>query len=673
MEKIKVDHRPLGSNALAFQLKKCSDSLLIEFYKGLILSRLIEEKMLLLLRQGKIAKWFAGIGQEALSIGSVFALEEDEYICTLHRNLGIFTNRGVPLKKLFAQLMGKKTGFTKGRDRSFHFGSPEHHLVGMISHLGAQLGVAAGVALGERLSGRQKAALVFTGDGGTSEGDFHEALNLASVWELPVIFLIENNGYAFSTPTEEQYRCEKLSDRALGYGMEGRTIDGNNVLEVYNTISHYAREIREKPRPILIEAITFRMRGHEETSGSKYIPSKLFEHWEKRDPVIQFQRALIEEEILADEQVEEIKEKFQRAIDLAWEEGEKEPEANSSPEEELREVYAPSLWKERTPSGKKEELRFIDALSQGLDQALSADSRVILMGQDIAEYGGVFKVTQGLVEKYGRERIRNTPLCESAVIGAALGLSIQGYKPVVEMQFADFVSCGFNQIVNNLAKVHYRWGQKADVVIRMPTGAGVGAGPFHSQSNEGWFFHTPGLKIVFPAFPGDAKGLLLSSIEDPNPVLFFEHKALYRTLSEEVFSSPYTLPLGKARVVRPGEEITLITYGMGVHWALEVMDRHPEISVELLDLRTLLPWDREGVAVSLKKTGKALLLHEDTLTGGIGAEIGAFLSEELFEHLDGPVVRVASLDTPVPMAASLERQFLGKARLEDRLLWLWGY
>lgn len=650
-----------------------SDKLLIELYEALILPRLIEEKMLNLLRQGKISKWFSGIGQEAISVGAVKAMMNDEYILPMHRNLGIFTGRNIVLNKLFSQFQGKLNGFSKGRERSFHFGTNEYHIVGMISHLGPQLAIADGIALWHKIKNEKKCSLVFTGEGGTSEGDFHEALNVASVWDLPVIFLIENNGYGLSTPASEQYRCEKLSERAAGYGMEGITIDGNNILEVYNVINNYAKIIRENPRPILIEAMTSRMRGHEEASGTKYIPKKYFEEWAPKDPIVNFENYLLNEKIIDENFIEQKKNEFRNLINNEWDICEKQPEIIPDTNIELKDVYKNFSFSEIKPSGSKTNKRFINAITESLDQSLERFPELIIMGQDIAEYGGVFKITEGFVEKFGKERIRNTPLCESAILGIGLGYCIKGGKSVIEMQFADFVSSGFNQVVNNLAKIYYRWGQNADVVVRMPTGAGVGAGPFHSQSNEAWFSHTPGLKVVYPATPIDAKGLLNSAIEDPNPVMFFEHKALYRSISGLVPDNYYTIEIGKANLIKPGKDAVIITYGMGVHWAIEAAEELKYFDIEIIDLRSLIPWDKEAVADSVKKTGKVLILHEDTLIGGIGGEISAWIAQNLFEYLDAPIYRTASLDTPVPFAIPLEKNFLAKSRLINDLNSLLSY
>lgn len=637
--------------------------------------RMIEEKMLILLRQGRIGKWFSGIGQEAIAVGTTLAMQPEEYILPMHRNLGVFTSRGIPLSRLMAQWQGKASGFTKGRDRSFHFGTQEFKIVGMISHLGPQLSLADGIALADVLDNKKRATLVFTGEGGTSEGDFHEALNVAAVWDLPVIFIIENNGYGLSTPTSEQYRCERLADRATGYGMEGRRIDGNNILEVYNTITEIAEDIRNKPRPVLIECMTFRMRGHEEASGTKYIPQELFSEWEKKDPIRNFEQYLIDAGLIDLEQIAIIKTEFKKEIESEIEKAFAEDEIKADTLTEIADMYQAFIPPRIEPadSAKTSDKRYIDAISDGLRQGMQKHPDLVIMGQDIAEYGGAFKITQGFVEEFGKERVRNTPICESAIVGAALGLSINGHKSVMEMQFADFATCGFNQIINNLAKTHYRWAEKADVVIRMPTGAGTGAGPFHSQSNEAWFIKTPGLKVVYPAFPSDAKGLLLAAIDDPNPVLYFEHKYLYRAISEAVHDDFYTIEIGKARTIRNGEQLSIITYGLGVHWALEYLNEYQEISADLIDLRSLLPWDKEAVEATVKKTGRVLILHEDTLTGGFGGEISAYIAEHCFEHLDAPVIRCASLDTAIPMNKALEDNFLAKARLGNDINRLMKY
>ena len=659
---------------MEFQRGSLSDEILLQLYEDLLRPRLIEEKMLKLLRQGKISKWFSGIGQEAISVGAAAALLPDEVIFTMHRNLGVFTTRRMPLDRLFAQWQGKALGYTKGRDRSFHFGALEHHIVGMISHLGPQLSLADGVALAHKLGDDRRVALSFTGDGGTSEGEFHEALNVAAVWQLPVIFVIENNGYGLSTPVNEQYRCENLADRGKGYGMRAEIIDGNNILEVYQTIRRLAAELRENPEPVLLECRTFRMRGHEEASGTKYVPNDLFIFWEKKDPVYNFQQFLIGEGILTEERKKELEQQIKAEINAGLKVAFDAPPVTSTPEVELADVYAPYRQSVVSPpqEGPRTPRRFVDAVSDGLRQAMEKHDKLVLMGQDIGQYGGVFKITNGFIDQFGAGRVRNTPLCESAIIGIGLGLSIKGYKAMVEMQFADFVSVGFNQIVNNLAKGYYRWEQPADVVIRMPTGAGVGAGPFHSQSNEAWFTHTPGLKVVYPSNPYDAKGLLLASFEDPNPVIYFEHKALYRSLTAEIPDDYYTVEIGKARLEREGSELSIITYGMGVQWAVKAV-AELGIDAEILDLRTLLPLDYDAVETTVRKTGKVLVLHEDTLTGGIGGELSAWIAEHCFESLDAPVLRVASLDIPVPFAANLEKLFLPVERLREKLEQLVAY
>lgn len=646
---------------------------LINLYKRILYPRMVEDKMLKLLRQGRIGKWFSGIGQEAIAIGSTLAMQSEEYILPMHRNLGVFTARDISLQKLMAQWQGKATGFTKGRDRSFHFGTQDYKIIGMISHLGPQMALADGIALANVLANKKQATLVFTGEGATSEGDFHEAINVASVWNLPVIFLIENNGYGLSTPKSEQFKCNHLVDRAIGYGIEGVQIDGNNILEVYDTIDRIAKDIRDNPRPVLVECLTFRMRGHEEASGTKYVPQELFEEWEKKDPLSNFERFLLEEGILTESSIADYRQSFKKDIELEVERAFDEPEPEVSTAIELEDMYYPYQQNVTSPSTVTTEKRYLDAITDALDLAMEKYPNLVLMGQDIADYGGAFKITDGFTAKFGKGRVRNTPICESAIVGTGLGLSINGFKAMVEMQFADFVTVGFNQIVNNLAKTHYRWGEKADVVVRMPTGAGTGAGPFHSQSNEAWFTKTPGLKIVYPAFAEDAKGLLLAAFEDPNPVVYFEHKYLYRSLTGPVPEGYYTTEIGKAVTLTSGDQFTIITYGLGVHWALDYVKNNPTCGATIIDLRTLQPWDKETVRLAVQRTGRALILHEDTLTSGFGGEIAAWIGEHCFNYLDAPVLRCASLDTAIPMSKALEENFLAKSRLADSISKLLNY
>lgn len=656
-----------------FDRKNLTNEQLLDLYKKILKPRLIEEKMLILIRQGKVSKWFSGIGQEAISVGITSVLDKDEYILPMHRNLGVFTTREIPLHRLFSQWQGKRNGFTKGRDRSFHFGTQEYNIIGMISHLGPQLGIADGIALANKLKKNGKITAVFTGEGATSEGDFHEALNVASVWDLPVLFVIENNGYGLSTPTNEQYRCKQLADRGIGYGMESHVVDGNNLLEVVNLISELKASMIENPRPVLLEFMTFRMRGHEEASGTKYVPQELMDMWAAKDPVENYRNYLKATAVLDDVTDEAIRAEIKKEIDTDWAKVQEEPAIVADLNEELNDVYAPYSFENIEPKGETENIRVIDAISQGLSQSMERHPNLVVMGQDIAEYGGAFKITDGFVDKFGKDRVRNTPICESIIVSAANGLSINGHKAVVEMQFADFVSTGFNPIVNLLAKQHYRWQEKSDVVVRMPCGGGTQAGPFHSQTNEAWFTKTPGLKVVYPAFPYDAKGLLATAINDPNPVMFFEHKLLYRSVYQDVPKDYYTLPFGKASLLKEGNDVTIITFGAGVHWALETLAKHSDISADLLDLRTLQPLDWEAIYASVKKTSRVIILQEDTLFGGVASDISSMIMENCFEHLDAPVKRVGSLESAIPFMKSLEDQYLPKQRFETELLELLKY
>ena len=542
---------------------------------------------------------------------------------------------------------------------------------------GATVPVADGLALAAQLRGERRVAATFSGDGGTSEGDFHEAVNLAAVWKLPVVFVIENNQYGLSTPVAEQYACADLADRGIGYGIPGVVVDGNDVLAVVEAVSRAATRARAGQGPTLLEFKTFRMRGHEEASGTSYVPRPLLEEWARKDPVLRFEQWLMARKLLDEGARERLRAELKPMVDGLVDEALAAPDPVSSAEKELADVYTPSAVRvvDPPPSAPAVELRYVDAIKDGLREVMRRRPETVLLGQDIAEYGGVFKVTEGFVLEFGKARVRNTPIIESGALGCALGLALDGFRPMVEMQFGDFITCGFNQIVNNLAKTHYRWGAPVPVVVRAPVGGGTGAGPFHSQNVEAWFTHVAGLKVVAPATPRDAKGLLIAAFEDGNPVLYLEHKLLYRSARERVPEGWYTVPLGRARVAREGTDATIVTYSVGLSWALEAAERLAAEgrSIEVIDLRTLQPWDGEAVLGSARKTGRVLVLHEAPTTGGFGAELAATIGREAFEWLDAPVSRLGALDTPVPFSKALEEVFSPRGRLLPALRELLAY
>jgi 2-oxoisovalerate dehydrogenase E1 component len=657
--------------------KKISDSIAISNYKFLLLPRLIENRMLYLLRQNKISKWFSGIGQEAISVATTLSLDKDDYILPLHRNLGVFTTRQVPHYQLFCQLFGKKDGFTGGRDRSFHFGTMDHKIIGMISHLASSMPVADGIALAQKLKDSKQIVVSFCGDGATSEGDFHEALNLAGVWKLPVVFIIENNGFGLSTPVSEQYACENLVDRAKGYGIEGMLVDGNDFFAMQDAVTR-AREMAVAGKPVLIEAKTFRMRGHEEATGNFYVPDDELENWQEKDPITRYEKWLLENEIVSGEdELTTIKDDVQQSFEDDLKKAIKaaQPVFDEKKERKRAGLKPQPIPKSNSKSSTESEKRMIDGIHLAHKQAFDEDDRFLLLGQDIAEYGGVFKVSEGFVERYGKERIRNTPIIESGLIGSGIGLAIEGFKPVLEVQFADFISCGFNQIVNNLAKGGYRWMPDMNVTIRAPHGAGVGAGPFHSQSPEGWFMQFPGLRVLVPSDVEDAQNMLYTAFHDSNPVLFFEHKKLYRSLRSVTEDTCKIIDIESAKVVNEGRDATIITYGMGVHWALEAVSEQSKngIEIEIIDLRSLAPIDWETITTSVKKTGRALLLEEPSEVLGPMSEISAGISERIFEFLDAPVIRCSSLYTPIPFNKKLEEGYLASYRLKEKLEQLLSY
>ena len=678
-------------------------------YALMRLTRVLDSRFESLLLTGRVTKWYSEVGNEATTVPAGLALEAGDALCTLHRDLGAILavyldpartfpglgpgrlwnepdgRRPDPeeiLHRLASQLLGRDQGFSRGVERSFHYGylDPEAGILhpGMISHLGAMIPVAAGCAFAFRQAGSDRVALNFIGDGGTSTGDFHEGLNIAAVWRLPLVLVIENNRYAFSTPTSLQYASERLSDRAAGYGMAGETVDGNDPDAMAEAMARAVERARAGEGPTLIEAMLGRMRGHSEGDDSlKVVPEDELERYLSEDPVPAYPRRLEEEGVLDAETRSAVearsKELVERVLDRALAGPPPRPETARRP------VFAPatataaaSVQAAAPASEARGEaagesllppaegpVTYVEAIHRGLAEEMERDEAVVLLGQDIGVFEGAFRVTRGLHEHWP-ERVLDTPIAESGTLGIAIGASLLGLRPVVEMQFADFVTCGFNQLVNVAAKLYYRWQVPCPLVVRLPSGGGVGAGPFHSQNPEGWFAHVPGLKVICPAGAADARALLKAAIRDPNPVLFFENKYLYRRIKEELPAGDDVARLGEARVMRPGGDLTLVAYGATTWIALEAAEALAAdgVEAEVIDLRTLVPFDEETVLASVRKTGRALIVHEDELTGGFGAEVAARIASEAFSWLDAPVRRLAYPDRPSPYAKVLERELL---------------
>lgn len=669
-------------------------------YAYMKLARDFDARFENLLLTGRVSKWYSEVGNEATTVPAGLALEPGDALCTLHRDLGailaVYLDAGrifpgfdfgavdpqkpepvAILRRLACQLLGKGDGFSQGVERSFHYGylAPDEDIlhVGMISHLGSMIPVAAGCAFAFQQDGSDRVAINFIGEGGTSTGDFHEGLNMAAVWKLPLILVIENNRYAFSTPADLQYAAEKLSDRGVGYGIAAGTVDGNDPDAMAEAYDRAVARARRGDGPTLIEAMLGRMRGHSEGDDSlKVVPKEDLERYVAADPVPGYRRRILDEGVADEATVERLEQRVKDLVEEAI--GQALEASPPTAETARRAVFAPVP--EPSPVGPSasgpvsetmledaRESTYVEAVTRALWEEMERDEKVVLLGQDIGVFEGAFRVTRGFHERWPH-RVFDTPIAESGTIGIAVGASLLGYRPVVEMQFADFVSCGFNQLVNVAAKLFYRWQIPCPLVVRLPSGGGAGAGPFHSQNPEGWFAHTGGLKVVCPATAHDALGLLKASIRDPNPVLFFEHKFLYRRIKEKLTSAPGETDgvgrLGEAAIRREGTDLTLVAYGASV-WAALDAARELEtegISAEVVDLRTLVPFDEETVLASVKKTSRVLIVHEDQLTAGFGAEVAARVADGGFTDLDAPVRRVAYPDRPSPFAKALEQELL---------------
>lgn len=606
-----------------------------------------------------VGRVYTGRGQEAISVGASYALDDDDVIAPLYRDLGALLVRGVTTRELFCQYMGRANSSNRGKDSGIHIGDRDRGIVSMISNLAASVPVAAGLGLMFALKDEPRVAMTFFGDGATAHGSFHEGINFAAAHRLPVVFILENNQWALSTPANRHNALDVLADRAAGYGIPGERVDGNDVLAVYDAACSAVQRARRGDGPTLIEAVTMRMEGHSTTDPAQYVPDEMYAAWEEEDPIARFRQFLVDQEVLDEERDANIEQKLRDEIEEAVEYAEASDvlpaEAAAEGVFAVNETVSKSVPADALHNAA--ELSYRGAIRDALRVALASDERVFLLGEDI-EYGGVYGVTKDILDDFGPHRIVDTPIAETAIVGAATGAALFGMRPVAEIQFADFIAPAMDELVNMTAKYHYRTEWPVPLVIRTPAGAIIeshgSTGPFHSQSPEAWFVHTPGIKVVVPATAYDAKGLLLAAIEDPNPVLFLEQKALYN-LREPVPDGYYTLPLGEAAVRREGRDLSIITYGAMVQESLDAADvlAGEGVDAEVVDLRTLVPLDREAVLATSRKTGKILVVHEANLSAGVGGEIAALIAQHAFEWLDGPVTRVAAPDTPTPSAKSL--------------------
>ncbi len=658
--------------------KDFSPEQLVDFLYTMHLIRAFDEAAERLYFAGKVhGTMHLCIGQEAVAVGAIAALRPDDYITSTHRGHGHAIAKGQDINAMMAELLGKETGVCRGRGGSMHMADLNLGSLGANGIVSGGMPLAVGAGLSIRLQGQDKVVLCFFGDGAANTGNFHESLNMAAIWGLPVVFLCENNQYAMSMSVRKALPIERIADRAAAYGMPGQTVDGMDVLAVYEVVKEAVERARRGEGPTLIEAITYRYKGHSKSDKQVYRTKEEVQSWMKRDPIPRYRTWLIEHGYLKEEEAQALEARAQATIDQAIAYAEESPEPDVS--HLLQDVYADepevlaqpervlpawvrTTFGERTPISPPEgtrELSYAEALREAMRQAMQRDARVFLMGEDIGVYGGAFGVTLGLIDEFGPDRVRDTPISENTIVGASAGAALTGMRPITEIQFMDFITLAMEQTVLQAAKIRYMFGGKASVpmVIRMPGGSGTGAAAQHSESLEAWFVNVPGLKVVAPATPYDAKGLLLAAIADNNPVIFVEHKLLYRTKGF-VPEEPYIVPLGRATVRRPGKDVTIVAYSIMVPRAMEAAQRLAEegIEVEVIDLRTLKPFDAETVIASVKRTGRALIVHEAPLPGGFGGEVAAtIVQSEAFAYLEAPVLRLAGADVPIPYNRTLER------------------
>ena len=598
------------------------------------------------------------IGEEAIATGACLNLNPDDYIGSNHRGHGHCIAKGADLKRMMAELMGRETGYCRGLGGSMHIADLELGILGANGIVAATMPLGTGAALAVKMRGGKQVVVSFFGDGGANQGIFHESLNLAAVWELPIVFLCENNHYALNTYYRQTTSVERIAERAKAYGIPGHTIDGNDVIAVYQTMGEAVERARAGKGPTLIEALTWRWGQHSMRANLREPRSmKEMEYWMDRDPLKHIEALLEQNGKGAKQRMKKVRAAVDQELDAAIEFGKESPEPDASVL--LASVYAPHAAHEEPAEAGERELTFTDALNEAMHQEMERDSEVFVMGEDVAETGGIFQITKGLVEKFGRARVRDTPISEATFCGTGVGAAICGMRPIIEVQIFDFVTLMMDMIVNQAAKFRYMLGgvPTVPIVIRGPQGGGIRLAAQHSQSLEAWFTHIPGLVVIAPSTPFDAKGLLTAAIRDDNPVIFLEHKLLYLGQTGPVPEAPYAIPIGKADIKRSGSDVTVVATQIMVSRALAAAAQleREGISVEVIDPRTLRPLDEETILESVSRTHRLLIAHEACTNGGFGAEVSAMVNEKAFDDLDAPIRRVGALDVPMPFNDALER------------------